>query len=143
MTAPDPGSLAVAIDWAFARLEASGGELARVPEELARTLVVVVSAQGVIENGGLAYFFGLDWPGTPPYALFVSAYLAIGAVREAALLEEALAVLALAQPERDLAARRAALAGPAGARLADLDRRWGDVEAKLAEHVARHSRELP
>ncbi len=45
---------------------------------VARNIVVIVSAQGVIDNGGHEYFFGSDWPDTPPYSIFISAYRAIG-----------------------------------------------------------------
>lgn len=128
--------LAAAIEQAFAALEAAGGELERMSDARLQTLVVIVSAQGVIDNGGLACFFENDWPGSPDYALFVSAYLAIGAEREAGLLEQALALLGLERPEADLAGRRAALAGPVGERLRELDARFGDLQALRARLVA-------
>jgi len=135
----DDARLEAAIEQAFAALEAAGGELARVTDARQQTLVVIVAAQGVIDNGGLAYFLEHDWPGRPDYALFVSAYLAIGAAHEAGLLEQALALLGLEQPEADLAGRRAALAGPVGARLRELDARFGDLQSlrpRLAAFVA-------
>lgn len=143
MTAAEDARLEAAIEQAFAALEAAGGELARMTDARQRTLVVIVAAQGVIDNGGLACFLESDWPGRPDYALFVSAYLAIGAVHEAALLEQALALLGLERPEANLAGRRAALAGPVGARLRELDARFGDMKAlrpRLAAFMAGEGR---
>jgi len=44
-----------------------------------RTVAIVHAAQGIIDNGGLAYFFAMDFPQNPPYAMFVDAYHRIGA----------------------------------------------------------------
>ena len=54
-----------------------------------RTVVLVHGAQGVIDNGGLRYFFEADFPGKPDYGLFVEAYGAIGAEDAARVLAEA------------------------------------------------------
>ncbi len=43
-----------------------------------QTFIRVYSAQGIIDNGGFQYFFENDFPGRPPYSVFVDAYTAIG-----------------------------------------------------------------
>jgi hypothetical protein len=133
----DDAVVQAAIDAAFRRLEECGGDFARLEDRFARTLVLVVSAQGVIENGGVAYFLGPDWPGNPPYELFVDAFREIGAHRAATLLAEALARLGVDRPERDSAGRRRALEGSAGERVRELDESWPDLGAELAAYVAR------
>jgi len=144
----DEPTVARAIDRAFARLDALGGDPTRLEPPL-RTLVLVVSAQGVIENGGLAHFLGNDWPGQPPYARFVEAFREIGATRAAAVLEEAVGAFDFPHPERDVERRRRALSGALGARLQALDVLWpgpadegaeegaDEVEAGLAAFVGR------
>jgi len=97
--------LEAAQDEAFRRLAAVGGDLARLPLP-ARTLVLVTSAQGVLDNGGLAYFFSGDFPGAPSYDEFVAAYRRIGAEVPAQRLEAAVARFPFDRPQRRLAERR-------------------------------------
>jgi hypothetical protein len=52
-----------------------------------RTFFLVHAAQGTMDNGGYRYFFTEDWPGTPPYQVFISAYETIGCRKQAAELE--------------------------------------------------------
>jgi hypothetical protein len=51
--------------------------MSRLPQNV-RIFLLVNGAQGIIDNGGYKYFFGQDWPGTPPYDDFANAYEAIG-----------------------------------------------------------------
>jgi hypothetical protein len=60
------------------------GALEKLPTPL-RTVLMIFAAQGIIDNGGLQYFFENDFPGQPPYSTFVDAYREIGAKDEAAL----------------------------------------------------------
>jgi hypothetical protein len=39
----------------------------------AQVLVLVNSAQGILDNGGLQYFLESDWPANPPYSCFLDA----------------------------------------------------------------------
>jgi hypothetical protein len=71
-------ALGPAYDHAIERLHAAGGDLAALPEEL-RTLLMVESAQSIIDNGGLEFFYDTDFPNNPSYAEFVAAYRRIGA----------------------------------------------------------------
>lgn len=67
-----------AIKHAYTFLPAIGGNAACLPEPM-RTVVIVDTAQGIIDNGGLEYFFESDFPHNPPYSLFVEAFRRIGA----------------------------------------------------------------
>jgi hypothetical protein len=70
-----------------------------------RTVVLVHAAQGIIDNGGLQYFFENDFPGRPPYSVFVDAYRAIGAHEEARAIAEAVKLFPFANPHRFRALR--------------------------------------
>ena len=61
----DRTSLIKAADYAFRRFEEVGEQIDRLSDPL-RTFVIVYSAQGLIDNGGLEYFFASDFPGNPP-----------------------------------------------------------------------------
>ena len=65
-----------------------------------RTVLLVHAAQGIIDNGGLQYFFEADFPGRPPYALFVDAYRAIGADEEADALAAAVKLFPFRDPHQ-------------------------------------------
>lgn len=84
-------------------------------------VALVVPAQGVIDNGGLRYFFENDWPGQPPYSVFVDAYQVIGADPEARAIAEAAASFGVTHPERDRAARLAGLEAAVGNHLEKLE----------------------
>jgi hypothetical protein len=73
-------------DYAVVCLDAVGGDIAALPLPL-QTLLLVESAQGIIDNGGLAYFYEADFPNNPPYADFVDAYRRIGAESAALCIE--------------------------------------------------------
>src|SRR6478752_7638559 len=73
-------------DYAVSRLAAVGGHLDALPVPL-QTLLVVESAQGMIDSGGLEYFYEADFPNNPPYTLFVEAYRRIGAEAAASCIE--------------------------------------------------------
>lgn len=51
-----------------------GGNL----DQSCRKVVMVYSAWGIIENGGLQYFFESNFPGDPPYDVFVQAFSSVG-----------------------------------------------------------------
>jgi hypothetical protein len=91
---------------AFEKLDAAGGNLAKLAEPH-RTVALVYSAQGVIDNGGLLYFFESDWPDNPPYSLFADAYRRIGCLVAADAILQAADSFGLPHPERDQAARNA------------------------------------
>jgi len=93
----------------FKKLDEKGGNLFLLEKPL-RTIAIVYSAQGVIDNGGLEYFFESDFPDNPPYQMFVDAYSEIGAIEEAEIIENSLSFFSLPKPELDMEGRRQFLA---------------------------------
>ena len=92
------------IDVAFERFDEAGDDLSQL-EEPFRTIVIITSAQGVIDNGGLRAFFECDWPGTPPYSWFIEAYDRIGCQHEASAIRRAANSFGLDAPERHVEER--------------------------------------
>ena len=86
------------VDAAFGAMKPAK-DLRKVPDVL-RNIAMVHAGQGIIDNGGLQYFFEQDFPGNPPYALFVEAYRAIGAVNVAVALERAVALFPFEDPHK-------------------------------------------
>jgi hypothetical protein len=117
-----------------------------------RTLALVHAAQGVIDNGGLQYFFESDFPGTPDYALFVEAYRAIGADDAAITLERAVALFPFDAPHKHVKKRNEFLENfldeneePVDSPFEPLtDKLCGNksVWEKLKKYVAAHSADL-
>ncbi len=85
------------MDFAFAELRRLGGKPDLLPEPL-RIVVIIISAQGVIDNGGLQFFLEEDFPNNPPYSVFVDAYRAIGAETAADALAAAVALFPFSEP---------------------------------------------
>jgi hypothetical protein len=67
--------------------------------------VRIYTAQGLIDNGGLPYFFGSDFPDTPDYSVFSDAYREIGAEDVAGWLDAAVALFASPIPHLDTESR--------------------------------------
>lgn len=84
-------------DHAIARLAAAGGDVSALPVPL-QTLLLIESAQGIIDNGGLAFFYEADFPNNPPYSDFVEAYRRIGADTAAACIEQSAALFPFEEP---------------------------------------------
>ena len=96
--AKPPSQLERALDFAMAEVARVGG-----PENLpqsVRTVLLVHAAQGAIDNGGLQYFFESDFPGKPPYSVFVDSYRAIGADAQAQALADAVMLFPFAEPHK-------------------------------------------
>jgi len=134
--------LDAAADRAFAKLKRAGGD-PRSLEDPFRTVAIIYSAQGVIDNGGLRYFFESDWPGQPAYVVFAKAYRNIGATAHALAIEEAAKVFEFPNPEREATRRSESLSGAEGDRIDAIDRKLGeDVWALLAEYARSHKKAL-
>jgi hypothetical protein len=110
---------------AFEKLDAAGGNIAQL-EEPHRTVALIYSAQGVIDNGGLIYFFESDWPGNPSYSLFADAYRRIGCLAAADAILLAADSFGLPHPERDRAARNAFMDRFHGSDSNDTVEYWDD-----------------
>jgi Domain of unknown function (DUF4375) len=84
---------------AFKKLDDVNGKLEELGEPN-RTIAVIYSAQGVIDNGGLFYFFESDWPSNPPYSLFADAYRRIGRTDAGDSIDDAAKSFGVQHPER-------------------------------------------
>ena len=135
---PEP-NLDAAIDLALERLQQAGGDPRGLSAPM-RTVALIASAQGVIDNGGLRFFLENDWPGQPPYGLFVEAFRTIGATAEAQAIGAACEAVDREQPERQREARLAFLAEAGSAeRFAAWEASMvSDVWALLARYVQEH-----
>ena len=85
-------------DYAVSCLHQAAGDMEALPLEL-QTLLLVESAQGIIDNGGLAYFYEADFPNNPPYSVFVEAYRRIGADAAAACIAGSARMFPFAEPQ--------------------------------------------
>jgi hypothetical protein len=131
-------------DHAVSCLAQAGGDLEALAVEV-QTLLVVESAQTMIETGGLAYFYETDFPNNPPYALYVNAYRRIGAEAAAADLEASLDMFPFAEPHlfeplrqlwlEQLAADAEGAFNRLGRRIAGDETVW----VKLREYVERNA----
>ncbi|RZJ08063.1 MAG: DUF4375 domain-containing protein [Acidovorax sp.] len=63
-----------------------------------QVVLLVDSAQGIIDNGGLLYFYEVDFEEQGPYSDFVEAYRAIGAEEAATLLERSIRLFPFLDP---------------------------------------------
>ena len=66
----------------------AGGDVFKLPEAF-QTVVVIETVQGIIDNGGLEYFFESDFPNNPPYSFFVDVFRRVGAEGVAHCIEDA------------------------------------------------------
>lgn len=134
--------LDVVSDAAFAKLESVGGN----PQQLsdpAQTIVVVYAAQGVMDNGGLHYFFENDWPNHPPYSFFADAYRRIGATPEADAILAAAALFDRPDPHLDDEYRVAAMDDDFIRKLSEIDRRCSsDVWSLLTRYAVDYRDDL-
>lgn len=85
-------------------LQDSGQDLTKLPAEF-QVVLMVESAQAIIDNGGLSYFFECDFPGRPSYDSFVDAYREIGAANCALVLSEAISLFGFTNPHLDAGRR--------------------------------------
>jgi hypothetical protein len=88
--------LFAALDVAQTRAKASGG-LVHAPEPI-QIAMTVCTAQGIIDNGGLQYFYEVDFEDRCPYSDFVDAYRKIGAIEAADLIERSYRMFPFSQP---------------------------------------------
>ncbi|QDV22242.1 DMP19 family protein [Aureliella helgolandensis] len=92
-------------DIAFQKMDAADDVLSKVDEPY-RTVAIIYAAQGVIDNGGLVYFFENDWPRTPPYSIYADAYERIDRLEAAQAIRDAAASFGVKNPEKDIDSRR-------------------------------------
>lgn len=115
----DADVLDFASEAAFARLKDAGGDLTALSEPL-RTFVLVYSAQGIIDNGGLEYFYLKDFDGQPAYGEFVEAYSRIGASSAAACIDRSSRLFGISDAHKHEAKRELFLIDETGKGLQQL-----------------------
>ncbi len=119
-----------------------------LPEPLL-TVWAVEQAQGVIDNGGLGYFYENDWPQNPPYSVFWDAFRRIGASEAAQCIETTAKLFPSECPELDFQMRRDYLnfsRDKAGSQPDEIDRlgwRIIDLGGSTSQLLARYIREHP
>jgi hypothetical protein len=119
-----------------------------LPEPLL-TVWAVEQAQGVIDNGGLGYFYENDWPQNPPYSVFWDAFRRIGASEAAQCIETTAKLFPSECPELDFQMRRDYLnfsSDKAGSQPDEIDRlgwRIIDLGGSTFQLLARYIREHP
>jgi hypothetical protein len=138
-----PDVIAEAFERAVALLHAQEGNILALPE-VAQTVLFVHAARGLIENGGLEYFFEDDFPGQPAYDRFAAAFRTIGAAEAADRLHASMIAFGLDEPHRHCALRRTWLA-QLPADPSHPFRRWSDqscgddtVWKKLDSYIELH-----
>jgi hypothetical protein len=97
-------SLDLAAEGLYRELEIANNDLSKIPK-ITRPIALLYMFQGMVDNGGFRYPMENDFPGNPPYSLFVDAYRQIGALHAAAALEQAVALFHLDFPEHNAGAR--------------------------------------
>ena len=127
---------------------AKAGDVTKLPAPV-RTVALVQAAQGVIDNGGLQYFFESDFPGKPDYALFIEAYRAIGADDAARTLAQAVALFPFGSPHMHVKKRNEFLDSfldeddePVNSPFEPLTKKLcgnKSIWAKLKKYAAEHS----
>lgn len=83
--------------YAAACVKQAHGDVLQLPLPV-QTVAVIDSAQGIIDNGGLEYFYESDFPSNPPYSFFVEAYRRIGAETAASCLEASARMFPFSEP---------------------------------------------
>jgi hypothetical protein len=98
------------VDSAYQALSQVGGDPARLSEPF-RTVVVVDTAKGIIDNGGIEYFFESSFPLSPDYSAFSLAFRNIGMREAADDLDRAVAQFPFPNPHLNAAMRNEFLRG--------------------------------
>ncbi len=71
-----------------------------------RTIILIISGQGIIDNGGFQYFFCNNFKEPPDYNWFTQAYNDIGAIECAKAFQEFLDLFPNSKPQFDIEIRR-------------------------------------
>ncbi|UTW45406.1 DUF4375 domain-containing protein [bacterium SCSIO 12696] len=79
--------------------------ISSVPEP-AKTVVAIYAAQGVIDYGGLGYFFESDFPSDDAYSVICQSYRNIGMPERAEALEKILSLFPDSKPHKNHARRQ-------------------------------------
>ena len=89
---------------AYQALSAAGGDPCQLSEPF-RTVVLVDTAKGIIDNGGIKCFFEANFPFSPAYSVFSSAFRNIGLAEAADDIDKAVARFPFPNPHLHAAKR--------------------------------------
>jgi hypothetical protein len=127
-----------------ARLRAkNAGGLRDAPQPV-RIVLCVATTQGVIDNGGLQYFYEVDFEEQRPYSEVVDAYRRVGAEEVASLLERSIQMFPFDSPHLFEAKRQQWLdqiradEGHEFHQLSDMLIGHKSVEPKLRAFMTKH-----
>ena len=82
------------IDCIFKKIIANGFDVNTSPLTH-KVVILVYSAQGIIDNGGFEYFFENPFEGNPDYQCFVKSFFQIGAIECSEAIKKAIKLNAL------------------------------------------------
>ncbi len=93
-------------DKVFSQFGALANEkgISEIPEP-ERTLIAIYTAQGIIRNGGFAYFFELDFKGNNAYETIINSYKNLGLFEHAQSIERVLALFSGNKPQENFKER--------------------------------------
>lgn len=132
------------IAYAIARVVEASGDVSQLPLAV-QTVAVVQAAQGIIDNGGLEYFYENDFLDNPPYSFFVEIFRRIGAEAAAQRIEASSQMFPFPEPHMHAEKRVAwieTVHETEAHEFVQLSRQaCGDesVFAKLAEYVEKNA----
>lgn len=99
------------VEMAYRALGDPSGDPSALPEPH-RSIVLVDTCLGLIENGGVEYLFQADLPHRPSYPQIAQAFRNCGAMHAASCLEQAASLLPGPDPHRHPTRRLGFLASP-------------------------------
>jgi hypothetical protein len=138
-------SLDLAAEGLYREISQLGQDIYKL-SEVTRPIAALYGFQGMVDNGGFRYPLEADWPGNPPYSLFVDAYRRIGAKDAADAFERAVSLFPFKHPEWNADARNEFMP-----RLGDdhefndlSDRVCGDktIWKRMDEYIAKHHKDF-
>ncbi len=98
--------LDLAAEGLYKAIESLDDDPLRLAEEL-QPVALLYTFQAMVDNGGFRYPMENDFPGQPPYSIFVDAYMRIGATSAAKSLQQAVALFPFDDPEKNADGRNA------------------------------------
>ncbi len=133
-----------AYKFSFEQFEKHNRDKSKLSIEL-QTIITITTAQGIIDNGGLVFFFEQDFEDQPPYESFAQAYDAIGASDAARILREVVASFPFADPQLSQDKRQECMENWREEGGIEIDLLWPwDSQAvwQMADRYAKENRDI-
>ena len=104
-----------------------------------RAIVVVISATGIIGNGGFGYFFSSHLPGDEDYAYTLNSFKAIGSIKALVAINKALQLFPNGHPPSDETERMAIYHKWPEDLLSAVDNEFfdsiDDIESRMVDYI--------